>query len=190
MIKAILFDCFGVVFEDNFGPVYEHFGGDLKKDKEFISKVMHESSTGRLDSGMQQIVDHLGVSPDQWNEVRSTMDNAGFNNELLEYTIELRESYKVGMLSNVGSSGLKNYMDYEVLEKHFEVIVESAKIGFAKPEARAYEIAADRLGVRLDECIFVDDREEYIEGAQQVGMKTILYTDFESFKKELKKVTS
>jgi putative hydrolase of the HAD superfamily len=92
------------------------------------------------------------------------------------------------MLSNVGSSGLENYMDYAVLEKHFEVIVESAKIGFAKPEARAYEITADRLGIRLDECIFIDDREEYIEGAQHVGMQTILYTDFESFKSEIENV--
>jgi FMN phosphatase YigB (HAD superfamily) len=37
----------------------------------------------------------------------------------------------------------------------------------------------------LDECIFIDDREDYIEGAQGVGMETILYKDFESFKKEL-----
>jgi putative hydrolase of the HAD superfamily len=189
MIKAVIFDCFGVVFEDNFGPVYEHFGGDLNKDKEFISKVMHESSTGRLDSGMQQIVDHLGISSQQWNEVRMTMDNSGFNEELLAYTKKLRENYKVGMLSNVGSSGLENYMDYAVLEKHFEVIVESAKIGFAKPEARAYEITAEKLGVRLDECLFVDDREEYIEGAQHVGMQTVLYTDFESFKLYLERIT-
>jgi len=89
------------------------------------------------------------------------------------------------MLSNVGNNGLESEMDYSVLEEHFDAIVESAKIGFAKPEARAYEIAADRLGVRLDECIFVDDRPNYIDGARHVGMKTVLYTDFKTFKNEL-----
>ena len=76
-------------------------------------------------------------------------------------------------------------MDYSVLLEHFDDIVESAKIGFAKPEARAFEIAAERLSVRLDECVFVDDRPNYIEGAQHVGMKTVLYTDFKDFKKRL-----
>mgnify|MGYP003832626127 FL=1 len=39
--------------------------------------------------------------------------------------------------------------------------------------------------MRLDECVFVDDRPNYIEGAQHVGMKTVLYTDFKDFKKRL-----
>lgn len=185
MIKAIIFDCFGVVFQDNFGPLYEHFGGDLEKDKEFISDVMHNACKGDTSDGSQQIVGHLGITLDQWNESRNEMDNAGFDHDLLNYIKVLKKSYKVGMLSNVGSDGLRKYMDYSVLEDHFEVIVESAKIGFAKPEARAYETAADELGVRLDECIFIDDRQEYIEGAMHVGMKTILYADLKSLKKEI-----
>jgi FMN phosphatase YigB (HAD superfamily) len=44
------------------------------------------------------------------------------------------------------------------------------------------------LGVRLDECVFTDDREEYIEGAQHVGMKTIFFTGTEQFKTELEEM--
>ena len=79
-------------------------------------------------------------------------------------------------------------MDVSVLEQHFDVILESSKIGFAKPEARAYEIAATELGVRLDECIFIDDREHYLEGAAHVGMKTVLYTDVESCIAQIKDI--
>ncbi len=79
-------------------------------------------------------------------------------------------------------------MDYSVLEEHFDDIVESAKIGFAKPEARAYEIAAERLGMRLDDCLFIDDRPNYIEGAMHVGMQTILYEDFDKFRVKLEKL--
>jgi putative hydrolase of the HAD superfamily len=187
MIKAIIFDCFGVVFQDNFGPLYEYFGGDLEKDRDLIADIMHKASSGKITNGTQLLAEHLGTNLDSWNEARNEMDNQGLDYELLKYVKELRKNYKVGMLSNVGPDGLGKYMDYNILNDHFEVVVESAKIGFAKPEARAYEIAADKLGVRLDECIFIDDREEYIEGAVHVGMSTVLYTDLESLKKELEK---
>jgi HAD superfamily hydrolase (TIGR01509 family) len=67
----------------------------------------------------------------------------------------------------------------------FDVVVASGDIGYAKPEAAAYEITADRLGVRLDECVFVDDREPYCEAARGVGMQAIVYRDFAQFQAEL-----
>jgi putative hydrolase of the HAD superfamily len=57
-----------------------------------------------------------------------------------------------------------------------------------KPEVRAYQLIAERLGVEPDECIFVDDQEKHCAGASQAGMKPVLYNDFTSFKKELEKI--
>ncbi len=186
MIKAIIFDCFGVVYIDSFGEVYKHFGGDLEKDEGLIEQIFFDASKGLIPSGINPIAKHLGITRAEWFEVQNKIN--GFNTELLEYTKVLSKTYKISMLSNIGQSGLASLMDYSVLEEHFEDIVESAKIGFAKPEARAYEIAADRLGVRLDECVFIDDRQNYIDGARHVGMKTILYTDLIDLKRQLSKM--
>lgn len=186
MIKSIIFDCFGVVFSDNFDENYSAFGGDLVKDRAFLEKLIFDSSSGKIDSSGIEISKKLGITVEQWNTANTT--NRQFNFELLSYIKTLRKTYSIGLLSNVASKGLTAYMDYSVLEEHFDVIIESSKIGFAKPEARAYEIAAERLGVRLDECIFTDDREHYIEGAQHVGMQTILYENFYKFKKDLEVV--
>ncbi len=186
MIKAIIFDCFGVVYIDNFAEVYEFFGGNLAKDKEFLEETFFNASKGNIDSGLGVICKHLGIKVDHWRQKQKVV--MGFNTELLDYIKEIRPLYKVGMLSNIGKKGLSYSMDYSVLEEYFDDIVESAKIGFAKPEARAYEIVADRLGVRLDECLFIDDRQPYITGAIHVGMKTILYTDFKSFRNNLEKI--
>ncbi len=79
-------------------------------------------------------------------------------------------------------------MEYSVLEKHFDFIAESAKIGYAKPDARAFEYVANQLGVRLDECVFVDDNERYVEGARHVGMQGILFKDTSSLKTQLAKI--
>ncbi len=186
MIKAIIFDCFGVVYHDRFPDVYASFGGDLEKDKEMIEALIYETSAGRELQMDEKIAAHLDIDVDEWK--KASIGTGHFNEELFEYIDELRKTYKVSMLSNIGPNGLEAYMDTDVLHEHFDDVVESAKIGFAKPEARAFEVAADRLSVRLDECVFTDDRQSYVDGAIAVGMKGILFTDAKSFKNQLQKL--
>ena len=183
MIKAIIFDCFGVVYHDVFATAYAEFGGDIEKDKAFVEGLIFDTSAGKVHDFDERIAEHLGVSVQDWRD--ASVGRGGFNEELFVYIDELRRSYKVSMLSNIGSNGLEAYMNTDVLWEHFDDVVESAKIGFAKPEARAYETAAERLGVRLDECVFTDDRQHYVDGAIHVGMKAILFKDVESLKREL-----
>lgn len=186
MIKAIIFDCFGVVYSDKFDLVYEHFGGDLEKDAEFIEDAFFRASKGQIESGLPEITERLGVTESEWREYQDAI--RGFNEELLVYIKKLRNHYKVGMLSNIGNNGLVHHLDYRVLEEHFDSIIESAKIGFAKPEAQAYQIAASSLGVRLDESVFIDDRQNYVDGAIHVGMRAVLYKDLKQLKRELKEI--
>ncbi len=183
MIKSIIFDCFGVVYEDAFDRVYRSFGGNPVSDRPFIAQVFHDSNSGKIPASGPKIAEHLGISFEQWKQASVGVGNIDY--AVLSYTTELRKNYKVAMLSNVSSAGLEAHMDVSVLQKYFDPIIESAKIGFAKPEARAYEIAAEMIGVRLDECVLIDDRENYCEGAAHVGMKTIVYTDLQSLKSEL-----
>lgn len=58
-------------------------------------------------------------------------------------------------------------------------------IGYAKPEAAAYEYAADAVGVQPEACVFVDDRELFCEAARSVGMQAVVYKTFEEFKRDL-----
>jgi putative hydrolase of the HAD superfamily len=186
LIKAIIFDCFGVVITDGFDDAYRRAGGDPDSDRGFIIEAMYKSDSGEIPTSLPLIAKRLGISEKEWHE---TVNNGRvINYELLEYVNELKKKYKTAMLSNIGSAGVRRFFPDGLLEKHFDVIIESGVIGFAKPEARAYEITADKLGVRLDECIFTDDRPNYIEGAQHVGMQTILFENFEKFKSDLEKL--
>ncbi|GGX23117.1 HAD family hydrolase [Streptomyces chryseus] len=56
-------------------------------------------------------------------------------------------------------------------------VVSSARVGVAKPDRKIYEIAAQRAGVTLDRCLFVDDRLENIEAAVGLGMSGIHYRE-------------
>ncbi len=56
------------------------------------------------------------------------------------------------------------------LTGHFAHIVNSARVGIAKPDRRIYALAAERAGVTADRCLFVDDRLENVEAATALGM--------------------
>ncbi len=183
MIKAIIFDCFGVVLTDTFDAAYRSLGGDPDKDRKKIKEILWLSDKGQVRSATM-FAEHLGVAESSW--LTAVSSGREINQELLDYIQKsLRPQYKVGMLSNVGKGRLPEIFGGGFLDQYFDQIVASGDVGFAKPEARAYEIAAEGLEVRLDECVFTDDRQEYIEGAQSVGMHTILFKDTEQFMREL-----
>jgi putative hydrolase of the HAD superfamily len=59
----------------------------------------------------------------------------------------------------------------------FEEIIESSVVGVRKPEPRFYEIACERLGVRPEECVFLDDLGINLKPAKAMGMQTIKVVD-------------
>jgi putative hydrolase of the HAD superfamily len=185
MIKAILFDCFGVLRPEVLHAAYQKFGGDIDADRDFIRDTLYASHTGRIGSSAPVFAKHLGISLEKWSKA---IVECGNDQDVLNYVVELRASYKTGVLSNVGKSGLLRYFSAEELEKLFDAQIISGEIGFAKPEAEAYEIAAERLGVRTDECVFIDDKAEFCEAARGVGMKAIHYKNFAQFKAELEQL--
>lgn len=54
-----------------------------------------------------------------------------------------------------------------------------------KPEEEIYKIILDRYKLNPSETIFVDDVEANIEGANKVGIKSILFKDAKKLKEEL-----
>lgn len=189
MIKAIIFDCFGVVVSDTFDALIDDLNLS-KSDVEKISSLLDKSNKGTIapEEYRAAAAKIVNLPVEEYTE---RMRRNVKNYQLLSYIEELRKSYKVAMLSNVGSrDSLESRFDKGELERRFDVVVASAEIGFAKPEAQAYEITASDLGVLLRECVMIDDREQYCDGARGVGMKAILYQTFEGMKKELEQILS
>jgi putative hydrolase of the HAD superfamily len=91
--------------------------------------------------------------------------------------------YRVACLTNnvVGgdgrdASGDARARQIAAIMDRFDVIVESSKVGVRKPEPRFYEIACELLGVRSDECVFLDDLGINLKPAAAMGMTTIKVT--------------
>lgn len=58
----------------------------------------------------------------------------------------------------------------------FDVVVVSGEVGLAKPSAAIYSLTAERLGLRPEECVFVDDLAVNVRGAAAAGMVGVHHT--------------
>lgn len=187
MIKAIIFDCFGVIYPDTIALVERRFldpKDELKKVA--IKNLRLKSDAGGLsrDEFWRGAARILGVRLD---ELEAELDRArGADWELLEYIRALKQRFKTALLSNVGKGFLERIFDTNrPAKEYFDVIIASADIGALKPDPKAYMAVVARLKVEPSECIFIDDKLMHCKGAEAVGMRSLIYRDFEQMKGKL-----
>jgi len=99
------------------------------------------------------------------------------NAELLDFIGSLRPHRKTAILSNAWSDLRGVVVERLGLDRFFDVMIISAEEGVGKPDRRIYEIAVERLGVGLDEAVFIDDMEQNVAAAQEFGMRGVLFRD-------------
>lgn len=185
MIKAIIFDCFGVILTDALQVLHDELKQKNEVAAEELRSLIHASNRGIMDpvESTQRAAELLGISVDEYRdkitkgEVRNT--------PLLEYIPELRGKYKTALLSNITVQGIERRFPDNELSNYFDEIVISSDIGYIKPDREAYEITAKRLGVAPEECVFTDDRMDFCIAASETGMKSIEFRSFDQFKTEL-----
>lgn len=185
MTKAVIFDCFGVLITDALEAMLAQLRSTDPKKAARIVDAVEATNKGlmTLEAQRQQTAEIFGISVAEY--LARLSEREVRNQPLFDYIQALRKEYKVGLLSNVSVSGLQSRFKSGELDAFFDVTVVSGEIGFAKPEARAYEIMAEKLGVRLDECVMIDDREPYCAGARAVGMQAVQYQSVEQLKQDL-----
>ena len=84
-----------------------------------------------------------------------------------------RAGVRTGLLSN--SWGAATAYDAALLEELFDAWVISSEVGLRKPDPAIYELAADRLGLPPERCVFVDDLPGNLKPARAIGMATVLH---------------
>jgi HAD superfamily hydrolase (TIGR01509 family) len=190
MIKAIIFDCFGVIIADALQAMNDELSKHDPAAANRVGDIVKATNRGEREpaEANMEIAAIFGLDLEDYRA--SIVDGEVKDQRLLDYILSLKPAYKTAMLSNISKGGISKRFTPDELKTYFDSTVFSGEVGFAKPEARAYETVVDLLGVRLDECVFTDDRQPYIVGAQAVGMQTILYTDFDQFKTDLEKLLS
>jgi putative hydrolase of the HAD superfamily len=105
--------------------------------------------------------------------------------EVLDFARGLAGKYLMATINNES----REMNDYRIkqfgLSQIFDLFVSSCYVGMRKPDEKIYRLALDLIQKAPDECCFIDDRAENIEGAAKVGMRTVLMRDPAQLKKDL-----
>ncbi len=105
----------------------------------------------------------------QWTEFLNRIDGAP------EFCRAMRESGKnIYVLSNASGRFYEYFPRFYDMD-FFDGVVVSSDLHIIKPEIGIYEYILDKYGLKADECLFIDDREENVRGAETVGMNAVLF---------------
>lgn len=120
----------------------------------------------------------LGKHPEEWRVLAEVFYSSfRLNTDLVAFLLTLRPRCKTAILSNTPSDMRALLTERFHLDQEVDTIVISSEEHLRKPEPAIFELAAERLGVSLQEMLFMDDETRYVEAAQNLGMKTVQFKE-------------
>ena len=94
----------------------------------------------------------------------------------------LRGRYRVAMLTNAFPGHAEMAQQRFGLDVHseFDLYVNSAEVGLAKPDPAIFQFVLDRLEVAAGEAVLLDDMVRNTDGAGMLGLHTIVFAEPET----------
>jgi putative hydrolase of the HAD superfamily len=129
-----------------------------------------------LDLMRAELAAELGHEPELHRFSEIYFEALDPNQPMIDLMRDLKaRGYRMALLTN-------NVREWEPLwramlpvDEIFELVVDSAFVGVRKPEPEIYELTLERLGggIGTDACLFVDDVEDNVATARELGMKVV-----------------
>lgn len=118
---------------------------------------------------------------DIWNSIFIKEDK-----NMVNLIAQLKEKYRIVIVSNI------NVTHYNYIKKKYKIMKEvkeqvlSFKVGADKPDIKIYNEAFKRTNAQPEEIIYIDDREDLIEEASNLGLNCIQYKGYKDLVEKLK----
>ena len=180
-IKAVIWDIGGVIGRTEDRGPRGKLAADLGVSYEYLVRLIFGGEQGAraqlgeitVDELFQYVRQELDLTPDEHPDLYERFfagDRVDY--ELVDFIRSLKPKYKIGIISNAWGD-LHKMLDRWGITDAFDIVVGSGDEGILKPDPQIYIIALDRLNVKPNEAIFVDDFIENIEGARKLGINAI-----------------
>jgi putative hydrolase of the HAD superfamily len=187
--RALLLDFGGVITTDFYGALRSFCAREglapdaieaALKTRPDLRAVLKDAECGRVPQWRLEAVlgDALGVP------AGGLVRRAGADLRPCQAVLDIAARARArgvlaGVLSNSWGSGADGYDAYAGydLERRFDAVVISDQVGMSKPDEGIYRLAAGRLGVEPQECVFADDNPSYLAPARALGMGVVHFTE-------------
>ncbi|MEX0800540.1 MAG: HAD family phosphatase [Dehalococcoidia bacterium] len=186
-IRAIFFDFGGVLaqldralladFEQRHGMEEGSFIKAMYTIPEWRGvEVGRSSEDDWMEAAKRKLDELAGGEVADISELRATMWRK-LDTDVVRLARSLKAAdYRVGVLSNATERLESELIDYHGIGDTFDVIVNSFRVGVAKPDVRIYALAAERIGVEAAACLHIDDLEHNVTGAREAGFRAVHHT--------------
>lgn len=190
MIKAIVFDFGNVILSFDYRIFYNKISVDQLKHKKNFSKILEEYETGKINTDefynkCKKLLE-LDISQQEFENAFTSIFT--HKHPIPELVKKLKPNYKIGLISDINPLHLDNNLKKAINMDLFDSQSLSFEIGIKKPDKRIYEDCLSKLGVKAEECIYIDDIKWNAEGASKLGFYGIQYENYDQLIKELKKL--
>ncbi|MBI5731501.1 MAG: HAD family phosphatase [Ignavibacteriales bacterium] len=188
MYSVIVFDLGNVLLPFDYSNPISYFNG-LRKGlgdnfiklymknyhvhREFESGILSEEQFLRT---MLEWVEHT-VTGEQFCKIFS--DIFTVNQKVVELIPLLKEKYKVVLLSNTNSIHKRYGYGHLDFLKWFDQIFLSHEVSAVKPEEKIYRTVESYTQKKSSEHFFIDDIQEYVDGAKKFGWDGVQFVNYE-----------
>ena len=194
VMKAIIFDLGDTVFhsdwkarneemlretgvssalDDETRPIYEKVSSGVMSIEDFFEFLIKKA---RAKIDIKKVIEVYK---------KSYKNSSSINFRMIELIRELRKHFKVYALSNTNSLH-KEVNEQRGIFKEFDRTFLSCDMGCRKPEKKIFLEVLNAIKLQPEDVLFIDDNRENIESANNLGVKTFHYNNFEDFERYLK----
>jgi len=194
MIRAIVIDFGRVISRQKPPSLFRRYEEDLGMEPDTINAVMFDSQAwqdallGRktADQFWQTIGPELGLkNPAEIDAFRRRYHaDEAINHDVVNLLRRFYGRYQLAVLSN-NPPGLDQWLHDWGIRDLFDVVFCSGDEGLVKPDAASYQAVLQRLRVRPEEAVFIDDTLDHVLAARRLGLRGVLFTTAEALEEQL-----
>jgi putative hydrolase of the HAD superfamily len=181
--KAILIDVGGVLLPDRLPAVAGAWSARLGVSRRAFLDALFGGSDDQVLTGRASehqwwavVAERLHAGPDLVTELRRDLSSGQeWDGALVAFLRGLRGQARTAIVSNAWPAMRAAMARAGLLDIADEIIL-SCEIGYAKPDARIYTAALDRLAAEPGSALFIDDTPGHVAAAEALGMTGHLHT--------------
>ena len=191
-----LFDLGGVFFDWDPHHFYKDIFNNQEERDNFLNNVCNDQWNIQQDAGRlieDAEIELIKSFPNYENEIKLYYKNhRKMFRKIFQKSVEVlndlkNKDYECYVLSNWSWETFQGMdKEYPFLKK-FDGLIISGKEKLIKPDEKIYKLAINRFNLVPEETVFIDDKKENIEAANNLGFLTIHLTNPEIINQSIKK---
>lgn len=193
-IKTIFTDIGGVLLTDGWNRHARkkaaemfHLNLDDFEERHHLTFDTYEEGKLTLEEYLRRIVFYQERSFTMEEFKEFMLAQSAPHKEMINLLINLKKRFrtKIAVISNEGRELSYYRINQFGLTSFVDFFVSSGFVGMRKPDTGIFQMALDMAQTKPEECVYIEDREMFVQVAAGLGINGIWHQDYDSTMKEL-----